>query len=120
MLILGCPRMEANEFRVLATLELFATVLDKDNADPDLANAGLELFGAEEEFFSKDVPAPTADEKVVGIAPALFCTLLIVTIGSGGNLLFELLPVVIEASTSMDGFRTVFRVTSTISFLLDS
>ena len=119
MLILGCPRMEANEFRVLATLELFATVLDKDNADPDLANAGLELFGAEEEFFSKDVPAPTADEKVVGIAPALFCTLLIVTIGSGGNL-FELLPVVIEASTSMDGFRTVFRVTSTISFLLDS
>ena len=119
MLILGCPRMEANEFRVLATLELFATVLD-DNADPDLANAGLELFGAEEEFFNKEVPAPTADEKVVGIAPALFCTLLIVTIGSGGNLLFELLPVVIEASTSMDGFRTVFRVTSTISFLLDS
>ena len=54
MLILGCPRIEANEFRVLATLELFATVLD--NAD-DLANAGLELFGAEE-FFSKDVPAP--------------------------------------------------------------
>ena len=119
MLILGCPRMEANEFRVLATLELFATVLDKDNADPDLANAGLELFGALE-FFSKDVPAPTADEKVVGIAPALFCTLLIVTIGSGGNLLLELLPVVIEASTSIDGFRTVLRVTSTISFLLDS
>ena len=115
MLILGCPRMEANEFRVLATLELFATVLDE--AD-DLANAGLELFGAEE-FFSKDVPAPTADERP-GMAPALFCTLLIVTIGSGGNLLFELLPVVIEASTSMDGFRTVFRVTSTISFLLDS
>ena len=115
MLILGCPRMEANEFRVLATLELFATVLD-DNAD-DLANAGLELFGAEE-FFSKDVPAPTADERP-GMAPALFCTLLIVTIGSGGNLL-ELLPD-IEASTSMDGFRAVcFRVTSTISFLLDS
>ena len=114
MLILGCPRMEANEFRVLATLELFATVLD-DNAD-DLANAGLELFGAEE-FFSKDVPAPTADERP-GMAPALFCTLLIVTIGSGGNL-FELLPV-IEASSSIDGFRTVFRVTSTISFLLDS
>ena len=118
MLILGCPRMEANEFRVLATLELFATVLDKDNADPDLANAGLELFGALE-FFNKDVPAPTADERP-GMAPALFCTLLIVTIGSGGNLLLELLPVVIEASTSMDGFRTVFRVTSTISFLLDS
>ena len=115
MLILGCPRMEANEFRVLATLELFATVLD-DNAD-DLANAGLELFGAEDEFFSKDVPAPTADERP-GMAPALFCTLLIVTIGSGGNLL-ELLPV-IEASSSIDGFRTVFRVTSTISFLLDS
>ena len=114
MLILGCPRMEANEFRVLATLELFATVLD-DNAD-DLANAGLELFGALE-FFNKDVPAPTADERP-GMAPALFCTLLIVTIGSGGNL-FELLPV-IEASTSIDGFRTVFRVTSTISFLLDS
>ena len=118
MLILGCPRMEANEFRVLATLELFATVLDKDNADPDLANAGLELFGALE-FFSKDVPAPTADERP-GMAPALFCTLLIVTIGSGGNLLLELLPVVIEASTSIDGFRTVLRVTSTISFLLDS
>ena len=117
MLILGCPRMEANEFRVLATLELFATVLDKDNADPDLANAGLELFGALE-FFNKDVPgAPTADERP-GMAPALFCTLLIVTIGSGGNLL-ELLPV-IEASTSIDGFRTVLRVTSTISFLLDS
>ena len=115
MLILGCPRMEANEFRVLATLELFATVLD-DNAD-DLANAGLELFGALE-FFSKDVPAPTADERP-GMAPALFCTLLIVTIGSGGNLLLELLPV-IEASTSIDGFRTVLRVTSTISFLLDS
>ena len=115
MLILGCPRMEANEFRVLATLELFATVLD-DNADPDLANAGLELFGALE-FFNKDVPAPTADERP-GMAPALFCTLLIVTIGSGGNLL-ELLPV-IEASSSIDGFRTVFRVTSTISFLLDS
>ena len=115
MLILGCPRMEANEFRVLATLELFATVLD-DNAD-DLANAGLELFGALE-FFNKDVPAPTADERP-GMAPALFCTLLIVTIGSGGNLL-ELLPA-IEASTSMDGFRAVcFRVTSTISFLLDS
>ena len=114
MLILGCPRMEANEFRVLATLELFATVLD-DNAD-DLANAGLELFGALE-FFNKDVPAPTADERP-GMAPALFCTLLIVTIGSGGNLL-ELLPV-IEASSSIDGFRTVFRVTSTISFLLDS
>ena len=114
MLILGCPRMEANEFRVLATLELFATVLD-DNAD-DLANAGLELFGALE-FFNKDVPAPTADERP-GMAPALFCTLLIVTIGSGGNL-FELLPV-IEASSSIDGFRTVFRVTSTISFLLDS
>ena len=119
MLILGCPRMEANEFRVLATLELFATVLDKDNADPDLANAGLELFGAEEEFFSKDVPSPTPDERP-GMAPALFCTLLIVTIGSGGNLLLELLPVVIEASTSIDGFRTVLRVTSTISFLLDS
>ena len=116
MLILGCPRMEANEFRVLATLELFATVLD-DNADPDLANAGLELFGALE-FFNKDVPAPTADERP-GMAPALFCTLLIVTIGSGGNLLLELLPV-IEASTSIDGFRTVLRVTSTISFLLDS
>ena len=117
MLILGCPRMEANEFRVLATLELFATVLD-DNAD-DLANAGLELFGALE-FFNKDVPgAPTADERP-GMAPALFCTLLIVTIGSGGNLLLELLPVVIEASTSIDGFRTVLRVTSTISFLLDS
>ena len=116
MLILGCPRMEANEFRVLATLELFATVLD-DNADPDLANAGLELFGALE-FFNKDVPAPTADERP-GMAPALFCTLLIVTIGSGGNLLLELLPV-IEASSSIDGFRTVFRVTSTISFLLDS
>ena len=116
MLILGCPRMEANEFRVLATLELFATVLD-DNAD-DLANAGLELFGALE-FFNKDVPgAPTADERP-GMAPALFCTLLIVTIGSGGNLLLELLPV-IEASSSIDGFRTVFRVTSTISFLLDS
>ena len=114
MLILGCPRMEANEFRVLATLELFATVLD-DNAD-DLANAGLELFGALE-FFNKDVPAPTADERP-GMAPALFCTLLIVTIGSGGNLL-ELLPV-IESSSSIDGFRTVFRVTSTISFLLDS
>ena len=114
MLILGCPKMEANEFRVLATLELFATVLDE--AD-DLANAGLELFGAEE-FFSKDVPAPTADERP-GMAPALFCTLLIVTIGSGGNLL-ELLPA-IEASSSMDGFRAVcFRVTSTISFLLDS
>ena len=116
MLILGCPRMEANEFRVLATLELFATVLD-DNADPDLANAGLELFGALE-FFNKDVPAPTADERP-GMAPALFCTLLIVTIGSGGNLLLELLPV-IEASSSIDGFRTVLRVTSTISFLLDS
>ena len=117
MLILGCPRMEANEFRVLATLELFATVLD-DSAD-DLANAGLELFGAEDEFFNKDVPAPTADERP-GMAPALFCTLLIVTIGSGGNLLLELLPA-IEASSSMDGFRAVcFRVTSTISFLLDS
>ena len=60
MLILGCPRIDANEFRVLATLELFGTVLGAD----DLAtpNAGLELFGAE--LFNNDAPAVTDDDEL--------------------------------------------------------
>ena len=55
MLILGCPRIEANEFKVLATLVLFGTVLGTEVLGAD-DNEGLELFGAEE-LFNKEVPA---------------------------------------------------------------
>ena len=60
MLILGCPRIEANEFKVLATLVLFGTVLGTEVLEAD-DNEGLELFGAATELFNKEVPA-TAEE----------------------------------------------------------
>ena len=55
MLILGCPRIEANEFKVLATLELFGAVLGTEGFEAE-DSEGLELFGAEE-LFNKEVPA---------------------------------------------------------------
>ena len=59
MLILGCPRIEANEFKVLATFKLFGAVLGTKFFEAEDIE-GLELFGAAE-LFNKEVPA-TAEE----------------------------------------------------------